>query len=246
MEIDWWTLAIQTVNFLVVVWLLGRFLYHPVRRVIEERQASDRAAAEEARRKAAQADKLCADYERRLADFEEYKRVREAELHTAAQSEGEEIRAAARKAAEELRDTARSEVRQMRNQALTDLRGDIAALARDLASKALSGAAADPVACLEAELGKQPVAALSRMREDLADGAPAIFISATALAEETQKHLVDTLAKYLGDRVAVTFETDAELFGGMVLRLPHGVLDGSVAARLAKAASAMIEDENDA
>ena len=46
MEIDWWTLAIQTVNFLVVVWLLSRFLYRPVRRMIEAREAAKKASGE--------------------------------------------------------------------------------------------------------------------------------------------------------------------------------------------------------
>ena len=58
MEIDWWTLAIQTVNFLVVVWLLSRFLYRPVRRMIEAREADDRKAAEDAAAKAAEAERL--------------------------------------------------------------------------------------------------------------------------------------------------------------------------------------------
>ena len=39
MQIDWWTLALQTINFLVLVWLLTHFLYRPVRQVIAERKA---------------------------------------------------------------------------------------------------------------------------------------------------------------------------------------------------------------
>ena len=34
MRFDWWTLALQTVNFAVLVWLLHRFLYRPVLRMI--------------------------------------------------------------------------------------------------------------------------------------------------------------------------------------------------------------------
>ena len=30
MRIDWWTLALQAVNVLILVWLLGRFLFRPV------------------------------------------------------------------------------------------------------------------------------------------------------------------------------------------------------------------------
>ena len=39
MRFDWWTLALQTVNFAVLVWLLHRFLYKPVLRAIDARRA---------------------------------------------------------------------------------------------------------------------------------------------------------------------------------------------------------------
>ncbi len=48
MKIDWWTLFLQTVNFLLLVWLLQHFLYKPVRAVFEKR----RKLAEQALNKA--------------------------------------------------------------------------------------------------------------------------------------------------------------------------------------------------
>ena len=38
MRIDWWTLGFQTVNVLVLVWLLSRFLFKPVAQIIADRQ----------------------------------------------------------------------------------------------------------------------------------------------------------------------------------------------------------------
>lgn len=49
MHINWWTLALQTINVLVLMWLLSRFLYKPVVAAIAARQAA--------------ADKLLADAE---------------------------------------------------------------------------------------------------------------------------------------------------------------------------------------
>ena len=43
MRIDWWTLALQAVNVLILVWLLGRFLFRPVMDAIAARQASAQA-----------------------------------------------------------------------------------------------------------------------------------------------------------------------------------------------------------
>ena len=40
MGLDWTTLALQLVNFAILVWLLQRFLYRPVLRVIDARRAA--------------------------------------------------------------------------------------------------------------------------------------------------------------------------------------------------------------
>ena len=39
MPFDWSTLALQTLNFAILVWLLHRFLYKPVLRVMDARRA---------------------------------------------------------------------------------------------------------------------------------------------------------------------------------------------------------------
>ena len=44
MHLDWWTIALQTINFAILVWLLHRFLYKPVLRMIDARKAEIAAA----------------------------------------------------------------------------------------------------------------------------------------------------------------------------------------------------------
>ena len=63
MKIDWWTLALQAINALVLIWLLAHFLFRPVvdaiaaRQKAAEQQLADakaaKAAAENERDKAA-------------------------------------------------------------------------------------------------------------------------------------------------------------------------------------------------
>ncbi len=38
MRIDWWTLALQTVNVLVLIWILSRFFFRPMSEIISRRQ----------------------------------------------------------------------------------------------------------------------------------------------------------------------------------------------------------------
>ena len=56
MQIDWFTVAAQIVNFLLLVWLLKRFLYRPVLDAMAARQQKIAAALEEARARTQQAE----------------------------------------------------------------------------------------------------------------------------------------------------------------------------------------------
>ena len=40
MELDWTTFILELVNFVVLVWILNRFLYRPVMNVIDQRKAA--------------------------------------------------------------------------------------------------------------------------------------------------------------------------------------------------------------
>ena len=39
MRIDLWTLGLQAINALVLIWLLARFLFRPIAAIIAERKA---------------------------------------------------------------------------------------------------------------------------------------------------------------------------------------------------------------
>ena len=59
MHIDWWTLALQAINVLILVWILGRFFYRPVAGIIEQRRAAAASVMADASaiRSAAEAEK---------------------------------------------------------------------------------------------------------------------------------------------------------------------------------------------
>src|SRR6204780_4064321 len=55
MLIDWFTVAAQTINFLVLVWLLKRFLYKPILAAIDARETKIAAELKDAAAKKAEA-----------------------------------------------------------------------------------------------------------------------------------------------------------------------------------------------
>jgi F-type H+-transporting ATPase subunit b len=70
-EVNWSTFVLEFINFLVLVWLLKRFLYKPVLEIIEQRRAAIEATLAEAETRHSDAEKLQAHYETRVADWEQ-------------------------------------------------------------------------------------------------------------------------------------------------------------------------------
>ena len=70
MQIDWTTLVLEIINFLVLVWILKRFLYRPVMEAIAARQQRVEGKLAEARAIEDGARELQQQYQRRLADWD--------------------------------------------------------------------------------------------------------------------------------------------------------------------------------
>lgn len=73
MELNWTTFFLELVNFLVLVWLLKRFFYAPVRRAMDERRRSIEESLLHAEETKTQADNLRRQFENRLDDWEREK-----------------------------------------------------------------------------------------------------------------------------------------------------------------------------
>src|SRR5579875_928543 len=73
MGFSWSTFLIQILNFIVLVWILTRFLYQPVTRAIAARQKTIREELQQADEAKTQSAALSRQYESRLADWEQEK-----------------------------------------------------------------------------------------------------------------------------------------------------------------------------
>ena len=71
MELDWTTFILEIINFLVLVWILQRFLYRPVMNVVAQRRAAISQSLQEAQTTQEQAAALKTQYENRLADWQQ-------------------------------------------------------------------------------------------------------------------------------------------------------------------------------
>src|SRR3984885_2421104 len=71
MPIDWFTVIAQAVNFLILVWLLKRFLYRPILDAIDERKKGMASQLAEAEARTAQAQKERDDFQHRNQAFDQ-------------------------------------------------------------------------------------------------------------------------------------------------------------------------------
>ena len=102
MLIDWFTVGAQVLNFLILVWLLKRFLYHPILDAIDAREQRIANELADADAKKAEAAKDRADFEQKNAAFHKEKANMLAQAMAAANSERQRLLEAARQDANQL------------------------------------------------------------------------------------------------------------------------------------------------
>ena len=117
MTIDWWTLGIQAVNVVILVWLLARFFWRPVAAMIEQRRATAQQILTEAETKRSQAADALAEIERTRAGFDKEREAIIAAAHEAAEKARTTMLAAAAKEAATLETAARTAIEKERDAA---------------------------------------------------------------------------------------------------------------------------------
>jgi len=103
MLIDWFTVIAQVINFLILVWLLKRFLYKPILNAIDARENRIAAKIADADAKETEAQQQCEEYEQKNKQFDEQRNAKMNEVLEAAKTEHAQLLDVARKESEDLR-----------------------------------------------------------------------------------------------------------------------------------------------
>ncbi len=133
--VDVFKLAFQIVNFLLLLFLLNRFLFKPVTRMLDERSERIRQGIHDA--EAAHQARAIAEEERLAAVTDARREARE--IIDRAQKAAQEARdadiAATRQELERMRTRAAAEIEAEKEHALAELRAEVASLALDAAGR---------------------------------------------------------------------------------------------------------------
>ena len=228
MSIDWITVAAQIANFLVLVWLLKRFLYRPILDGIDAREAEIAAKMQEAvhaREKAEEAERERLDQVRELnarqADIAE-------EVRQRAEAERDTLLAEARNRLEQERNAWQAHMEEETRKYAVKLQRASSRALLSLTRKALTDRADET---LEGQIARHLCKRLDNMAPDLrtaaGQGAVAVVTSRETLPETARDDLETGLRAVFPD-AAVRFETDADQPVGVILRIGGAELDWTV------------------
>ena len=102
MLIDWFTVGAQALNFLILVWLMKRFLYKPILHAIDAREKRIAAELADADAKKAEAQKERDEFQHKNEEFDQQRAALLSKATDEAKAERQRLLDEARKAADAL------------------------------------------------------------------------------------------------------------------------------------------------
>src|SRR5256885_7867833 len=131
-----WVL-VSIVNFLVILFLLRRYLWGPILTVLANRAEKIREGLAMAEAAKAERERIKSEVERLLADARRDAQAIAERMTKAAEAAAGEIRMEAKKEADRIRERGREEAQQLHDQALAQLRSELAGMVVLAASRVL-------------------------------------------------------------------------------------------------------------
>ena len=251
MLIDWFTVIAQVVNFLILVWLLNRFLYKPILLAIDTREKGIAAQIAQAASKQSEAQKEHDDLQHKSAEFDQQRSALLSKAVDEAKAERQRLLDEARKELDAMRsqqkETLDGEREGIRRQVAERTCAEVFAIAR----KTLSDLAGASLEERMSEVFVQRLGALNA--EDKGHLIDAVNASArTALVRSTfdlpleQRAAIESAVK---DTVAVETEVHFEivpgLMSGVELTMEGYKLSWSIADYLASLEQSVAETLKD-
>jgi F-type H+-transporting ATPase subunit b len=249
---NWWTLGFQTVNFLILVWLLQHFLYEPVREIMQRRKGEVDRAYQQAAAAKAEADAARKESDAKLADAAKAAARMLDESKEASIRERNTIVEQARADAENITAAARERIAHEREEAALQLRDRIARLGVEVATalvrQSVSNNGTTPVLAENAlrMLEEMPRAQRQRMAADLGSNSTLELASAAPLSAALAESCTKRIAAAFERDVPIQFTQDSDLIAGVELRLPHAVVNCSWKHTLAQVLKTLLDHDGDA
>lgn len=233
-ELSWSTFVLEMVNFLVLVWILKRFLYKPILETIAARQAGIDKTLTDARAVQGEAAELKARYEGRLAEWELEREKARGALQTEIEAERGRKLEALRGTLELEREKARVLDERRRAEASHQLEDEALSLGARFTARLLTAIASPELEATLIGLAGTQLAELSgeqstALREayESQDGSARV-VSAYPMSVAQRGSLEQALKAVLGGEVECKYEEDAGLVAGLRIVVGPWVLHANL------------------
>ena len=239
MLIDWFTIGAQVLNFLILVWLMKRFLYKPILHAIDRREQRITTELENADKKKAEAQKESDEFKHKNEEFDKQRALLLRNATDEAKTERQRLLDAALEAATALsskrQETLRNDELNLHQAISHRTQQEVFAIARkaltDLATASLEERMGEVFTRRLREMDGQVKAGLAEALKTASD--PAIVRSAFDLPAEQRAAIQNALNETFSAEIHVRFETAPDLISGIELTTNGQKVAWSIADYLA-------------
>jgi F-type H+-transporting ATPase subunit b len=221
MELNWSTFVLEIINFLVLVWILERLLYKPVLAVIARRRAGIEKTLADSKALQAEAERLKAQYECRLGDWERERQKARDALSRELEAERTRKMSELQSALEQERDKARVAEARRQADALHKMEETALLQSARFATRLLEQASgpdteARLVDLTITELSRLPAERVADLRSSFGRTSQTIMVeSAFPLSDHHRKGLEQALTAIAGTERRIRYEQNSELLAGV-------------------------------
>jgi F-type H+-transporting ATPase subunit b len=223
MLIDWFTVGAQVLNFVILVWLLKRFLYRPILNAVDARETRIAGELADADAKRAEAQKERDEFQRKNEVFDEERAALVAKATEEANAERSRLLEEARQAADTLsakrQEALANDARNLNEAVALRVQREVFAIARkaltDLASTDLEERMAEAFIRRLREMDGKAKAGLAQALKTRS--APALVRSAFDLSTEQRTAIQKAVSEIVSAESGVRFETVPDLVSGIEL-----------------------------
>jgi F-type H+-transporting ATPase subunit b len=221
MLIDWFTVGAQALNFLILVWLMRRFLYKPILNAIDAREKRIAGELADADAKKAEAKKERDEFEKKNEEFDQQRAGLLSKATGEAKAERQRLMDEARKAADALgakrQEALESDARNLNQAIARRAQDEVFSVARkalsDLATMSLEERMAEVLLRRLREMDGGAKAGFGEALKATPD--PALVRSAFGLPPDQRAAIQKAVDEIFSADIHLRFETAPELVGGI-------------------------------
>ena len=230
MLINWFTVIAQIINFLVLVFLLQRFLYKPIMQTIKKRQKMIDARWKDAEIAQEEAQQEADNYRQQQQELQQQKETVTAQMLQKVEQEHQQLLIKARREVEEMQMKWREALSQEQNDFIRSLRQQIAEQTNSIVRHALQDLA-------NADLEQQIIISFCQRLQEMDENQkqiiaqslqnssqPIIIKSSFEISPESRQQIIKALQIQIVSNNPLEFQTSPDLICGIQIKLAAYVI----------------------